>query len=176
MVFVMYGTTAGYDLGTTMILPFIKDPVDQRVALNASGFTWDGNQSWIVFAGGGLFVIWPVVYATALSYFYLPMLAIIVGFFLRPTGYDYRGKSVIQNGNGSGTGDFHQCCAPRILFGFMLGRLNWHSISFEPMTERVFFDATVRPTAFHCSVASSVTMMMHGTLSLPTRSPTQCAR
>ena len=92
MVFVMYGTTAGYDLGTTMILPFIKDPVDQRVALNASGFTWDGNQSWIVFAGGGLFVIWPVVYATALSYFYLPMLAIIVGFFLRPTGYDYRGK------------------------------------------------------------------------------------
>ena len=54
-VLVIYAGTAGYDSGVTMIMPFLRKEIDRRVMLNTSAPTWDGNQTWLVFAGGG----WP---------------------------------------------------------------------------------------------------------------------
>ena len=76
-ILMTYASTAGYDLGITMILPFLKDERDKRVALNVSAPTWDGNQSWIIFAGGALFVVWPLVYSTAFSGIYAGILCIL---------------------------------------------------------------------------------------------------
>lgn len=92
MVLIIYATTAGYDAGITMIMPFLRRETDRRIVLNTSAPVWDGNLSWIVFAGGGLFVVWPVVYSTAFSGMYAAMLCILWSLFFRPTGFDYRGK------------------------------------------------------------------------------------
>lgn len=92
LVLIIYATTAGYDSGITIIMPFLKKEKDRQVVINTSAPVWDGNMTWIVFAGGGLFVIWPVVYATAFSGFYAAMLCILWTTFFRPTGFDYRSK------------------------------------------------------------------------------------
>ena len=91
-VLMVYAATAGFDAGVTMYMPFLRDETDRRVVLNTSAPTWDGNLTWIVFAGGGLFVVWPVVYATAFSGMYSALLLILFSLFLRPPGYEYRNK------------------------------------------------------------------------------------
>ena len=69
VVLVIYATTAGFDFGVTMLMPFLRrkatfveNDEERRVLLNTIAPTWDGNQTWLVFAGGALFVIWPPVY------------------------------------------------------------------------------------------------------------------
>ncbi|EKD91775.1 MAG: cytochrome d ubiquinol oxidase subunit II, partial [uncultured bacterium] len=56
-ILVIYAATAGFDAGVTMYMPFLKSETDRRVVLNTSAPTWDGNLTWLVFAGGGLFVV-----------------------------------------------------------------------------------------------------------------------
>ena len=81
-ILVVYATTAGFDIGITTIMPFLKGETNRRIALNTSAPTWDGNLTWIMFAGGGLFVVWPVVYSTAFSGMYAAILLILFPHFL----------------------------------------------------------------------------------------------
>lgn len=92
MVLIVYACTAGFDIGVTMYMPFLKSEQDRRLILNTSAPTWDGNLTWIVFAGGGLFVVWPAVYSMAFSGLYVAFLIILYSMFLRPPGYEYRNK------------------------------------------------------------------------------------
>ena len=89
-IMIIYSTTAGFDFGVTMIMPFLKKEEDRKLALAASMPTWDGNMTWVVFFGGALFVAWPVVYATAFSGLYFAFFAVLWSTFLRPPGFDYR--------------------------------------------------------------------------------------
>ncbi|MDC0535579.1 cytochrome d ubiquinol oxidase subunit II [Francisellaceae bacterium] len=98
-VLVLYGTTAGHDFGITILMPFeskhkdfSKDDVSRRTMLNTIAPTWDGNQTWLVFAGGCLFGVWSSVYATVFSGLYPALLLVLFSFFLRPPGFDFRGK------------------------------------------------------------------------------------
>ncbi|MFT6834311.1 MAG: cytochrome d ubiquinol oxidase subunit II [Francisellaceae bacterium] len=92
IIFCIYASTAGYDLGVTMIFPWIKDENEKRVVLNTSAPVWDGNNTWIIFLGGLMFVVFPPLYATAFSGLLVAMYFVLWSFFLRPVGYDYRGK------------------------------------------------------------------------------------
>ena len=92
VIFCIYASTAGYDLGVTMIFPWIKNEDERRVVLNTSAPVWDGNNTWIIFLGGLMFVVFPPLYATAFSGLLVAMYFVLWGFFLRPVGYDYRGK------------------------------------------------------------------------------------
>src|SRR5512141_857484 len=75
----------GHDLGVGILLPFAaRDDVERRVAINTVGPHWDGNQVWLITAGGALFAAWPLVYAAAFSGFYWAMLAVLWTLFLRP--------------------------------------------------------------------------------------------
>ncbi|MCH9744063.1 MAG: cytochrome d ubiquinol oxidase subunit II [Gammaproteobacteria bacterium] len=89
-IFVIYSCTAGFDFGMTLIMPFLRKEENRKLALAASMPTWDGNMTWLVFAGGALFVVWPVVYATAFSGLYFAFFAVLWSMFLRPPGFDYR--------------------------------------------------------------------------------------
>lgn len=90
IIMIVYSTTAGFDFGVTMIMPFLKKEEDRKLALAASMPTWDGNMTWVVFFGGALFVAWPVIYATAFSGLYYAFFAVLWTMFLRPPGFDYR--------------------------------------------------------------------------------------
>lgn len=91
-VFIIYSTTAGFDFGVTLIAPWLRTEDNRRLALAASMPTWDGNMTWVVFAGGALFVVWPVVYATAFSGLYFAFFIVLWTMFLRPPGFDYRDR------------------------------------------------------------------------------------
>ena len=68
VLFIGFIVMDGFDLGVAALLPFIaKTDEERRVALNTVGATWEGNQVWLVTAGGALFAAWPLVYAASFS-------------------------------------------------------------------------------------------------------------
>jgi len=83
----------GFDLGVAMLHPFVaRTDGERRVALNAIGPVWEGNQIWFVLGGGAVFAAWPLLYATSFSGFYLAMMLVLIGFILRPVALTFRSK------------------------------------------------------------------------------------
>lgn len=88
-----YFILEGFDYGVGMLLPVIgKTEQDRRAMLTTLGPVWDGNEVWLIVAGGATFAAFPEWYATMFSGFYLPLLLILVGLILRGTGFEYRSK------------------------------------------------------------------------------------
>ena len=91
-----YFVLEGFDFGVGMLMPVLgrgKDgEVRKRVMLNTIGQVWDGNEVWLLTAGGATFAAFPHWYATMFSGLYLPLLIILVALIVRALGFDYRGK------------------------------------------------------------------------------------
>lgn len=88
-----FAVTDGFDMGVGALLPFLgKTDTDRRVMINTVAPHWDGNQVWLITAGGALFAAWPMVYATAFSGFYIALILTLMALFFRPVGFDYRSK------------------------------------------------------------------------------------
>jgi cytochrome d ubiquinol oxidase subunit II len=93
VLFIGFIVMDGFDLGVAALLPFVaKTDDERRVALNTVGATWEGNQVWLVTAGGALFAAWPLVYAASFSVLYIPLMLVLFALFFRPVGFDYRSK------------------------------------------------------------------------------------
>jgi cytochrome d ubiquinol oxidase subunit II len=83
----------GFDLGVGMLLPFIgKKDGERRAMINAIGPTWDGNEVWLLTAGGATFAAFPHWYATMFSGFYLALFLVLIGLILRGISLEYRSK------------------------------------------------------------------------------------
>jgi cytochrome d ubiquinol oxidase subunit II len=83
----------GFDFGVGMLLPFIgKNDTERRTIINAIGATWDGNEVWLLTAGGATFAAFPNWYATMFSGFYLALFLLLVGLIIRGISFEYRSK------------------------------------------------------------------------------------
>lgn len=83
----------GFDFGVGMLMPFLgKDDTRRRVIINTIGPHWDGNEVWLLTAGGATFAAFPHWYATMFSGFYLAFFLILVGLILRAVGIEFRSK------------------------------------------------------------------------------------
>src|SRR5512137_2975125 len=83
----------GFDYGVGILMPFLgKDDAERRGIINSIGPVWDGNEVWMITAGGALFASFPHVYATLFSGFYLALILILVALILRGVGFEFRGK------------------------------------------------------------------------------------
>ncbi|MFG1928591.1 cytochrome d ubiquinol oxidase subunit II [Cryptosporangium sp. NPDC048952] len=83
----------GFDFGVGMLLPVLgRDDTERRVLINTIGPVWDGNEVWLLVAGGATFAAFPEWYATLFSGFYLPLLLILVALIVRGVAFEYRGK------------------------------------------------------------------------------------
>lgn len=83
----------GFDFGVSMLYPILgKDPKERRVMINTIGPTWDGNEVWLITAGGATFAAFPGWYATLFSGLYLPLFLVLVGLILRGISFEYRAK------------------------------------------------------------------------------------
>lgn len=83
----------GFDFGVGMLMPFLgKDDTRRRVIINTIGPHWDGNEVWLLTAGGATFAAFPHWYATMFSGFYLALFLILVGLILRAVGIEFRSK------------------------------------------------------------------------------------
>lgn len=87
-----YAILDGFDLGVGMLHLFPKKDHDRRVMLNAIGPVWDGNEVWLVTAGGALFAGFPDVYATLSSAFYVPIMILLMGLIFRAVAIEFRSK------------------------------------------------------------------------------------
>ena len=83
----------GFDLGVGILLPFVaRDDTERRLVLNSIGPIWDGNEVWLVVAGGVLFAAFPFVYAALLSGFYWAIMLLLIGLILRAVAIEFRSK------------------------------------------------------------------------------------
>lgn len=120
-----FAVTDGFDMGVGALLKVIgRDDTERRILINAVAPHWDGNQVWLITAGGALFAAWPPVYATAFSGFYLAMMLTLAALFLRPIGFDYRSK--LDNAKWRSNWDWALTAGsaiPPIIFGVAFGNL-----------------------------------------------------
>ncbi|GGL16955.1 cytochrome d ubiquinol oxidase subunit II [Mangrovihabitans endophyticus] len=88
-----YFLLEGFDFGVGILLPVLgRDDRTRRLMINTIGPVWDGNEVWVLVAGGATFAAFPEWYATLFSGFFLPLLLILVALILRGVAFEYRGK------------------------------------------------------------------------------------
>jgi cytochrome d ubiquinol oxidase subunit II len=93
LLWAVYFMTDGFDLGIGSLLPFLgKTEEDKRVMVNAMGPLWDGNQVWLLSAGGVTFAAFPRVYAVMFSSLYSALMLILFALILRGVAFEFRGK------------------------------------------------------------------------------------
>ncbi len=123
----------GFDYGVGILLPFLgKDDDDRRVIINAIGPVWDGNEVWLLTAGGAIFAAFPNWYATLFSGFYLALALILVALIARGVAFEFRSKD--KNPKWRATWDW------MIFFGSLIPALLW-GVAFANIVRGVPIDA-----------------------------------
>lgn len=93
VLWIGYFILEGFDFGVGMLLPSVsKNEADRRAVLTTLGPVWDGNEVWLLVAGGATFAAFPEWYATLFSGFYLPLFLILVSLIVRGVAFEYRSK------------------------------------------------------------------------------------
>ena len=93
VLWIGYFVLDGFDLGAGALLPVIgKTEAEKRVVINTLGPLWDGNEVWLLTAGGATFAAFPLWYATMFSGYYLALFLVLVALIIRGVSFEYRGK------------------------------------------------------------------------------------
>ncbi|WP_126630313.1 cytochrome d ubiquinol oxidase subunit II [Dictyobacter alpinus] len=93
ILFIGFFFLEGFDYGVGMLLPFLgKNDVERRLITQSIGPFWDGNEVWLLTAGGALFAAFPNWYATLFSGFYLALMLMLVALILRAVAFEFRNK------------------------------------------------------------------------------------
>ena len=83
----------GFDYGVGMLLPFVaKTDNERRAVINTIGPVWDGNEVWMITAGGAMFAAFPHMYATLFSGFYVALIFMLIGLIIRGVAFEFRSK------------------------------------------------------------------------------------
>src|ERR1700757_5294080 len=91
ILFIGFFFLEGFDYGVGMLLPFLgKTDEERRAIAGAIGPFWDGNEVWLLTAGGAMFAAFPNWYATMFSGFYLALLLILLALIARGVAFEYR--------------------------------------------------------------------------------------
>lgn len=118
VLFVGFFFLEGFDYGVGMLLPFAaKDDDERRMFIGSIGPVWNGNEVWMITAGGALFAAFPHVYATMFSMLYMALFLMLVGLIIRGIALEFRDKH--------DTAIWHSCCDWLICIGSFLPALLW---------------------------------------------------
>jgi len=162
-----YAILDGFDLGAGALHLFLNKEQSRRIALNAIGPVWDGNEVWLVIGGGALFAGFPVAYAAIFSAFYLPFMVFMVGIIFRAVAIEFRSKEPMRWWRNTWDIVYTAACIIITLsLGLMLGNVangipldaekeftgNWHSF-FNPFSVMV-------------AITTLALFMMHGAIYL----------
>ena len=86
----MYVILDGFDLGIALLFPFAKSERERDQMMNSVAPFWDGNETWLVLGGVGLFVVFPRAYAIIMPAFYLPVILMLLGLVFRGVAFEFR--------------------------------------------------------------------------------------
>lgn len=88
-----YVVLDGFDLGIGILFPFIRGEKNKDLAINTVAPVWDGNETWLVLGGGGLYAVFPLAYAVVLPALYAPIIAMLIGLIFRGVAFEFRWRS-----------------------------------------------------------------------------------
>ncbi len=167
-----FAITDGFDMGVLTLLPVVgKSNVERRVMINSIAPHWDGNQVWLLTAGGAIFAAWPTVYAASFSGFYLAMILVLAALFFRPVGFEYRAKIDDQKWrNAWDWGLFVGGFVPSLIFGVAFGNLlQGVPFHFNELNQVTYEGSTLwkllgllNPFALLCGVVSLMMLTTQG--------------
>lgn len=163
-----FAITDGFDMGVLNLLPIVgKSNVERRVMINSIAPHWDGNQVWLLTAGGAIFAAWPTVYATSFFGFYLAMIVVLATLFFRPVGFEYRAKIDDKRWrNAWDWGLFTGGFVPSLIFGVAFGNLlqgvPFHFNDINQITYTGSFFGLLNPFALLCGLVSLMMLTTQG--------------
>lgn len=85
-----YVVLDGFDIGIGILLPWVKKPQHRDVMINSVAPVWDGNETWLILGGGGLFAAFPLAYAVIMPALYAPLIIMLLGLIFRGVVFEYR--------------------------------------------------------------------------------------
>ena len=88
-----YVIVDGFDLGVGILFPCLKTKRDRDVAMNSIAPIWDGNETWLVLGGGGLYAAFPLAYAVILPALYAPLIAMLLALVFRGVAFEFRWRT-----------------------------------------------------------------------------------
>ena len=163
-----YVVLDGFDLGVGSLHLFARGDKDRRIMMNTIGPVWDGNEVWLVTAGGALFAAFPEMYATAFSGFYLAFMLLLFALIFRAVAIEFRSKRTSPAWRG--TWDFLFFLSSLIgafLVGVALGNFAW-GIPLTPLNGHFeyvgSFWSLLHPYAILVGITGVALFMMHGAL------------
>ncbi|TLU76561.1 cytochrome d ubiquinol oxidase subunit II [Mannheimia varigena] len=168
VLLVGFAITDGFTMGVLNLLHVIgKSNVERRIMINTVAPHWDGNQVWLLTAGGALFAAWPTVYATSFSGFYIAMVLVLAALFFRPVGFEYRAK--IDNPKWRNAWDYGLLIGgfvPSLVFGVAFGNLlQGVPFEFNNINQSLYtgtFFGLLNPFALLCGIISLMMLTTQG--------------
>lgn len=162
-----YAILDGFDLGVGVLHLFARNNTERRIHINAIGPVWDGNEVWLLTAGGALFAAFPIVYATTFSAFYLALMLLLAALIFRAVSMEFRGKVDSDAWRRLWDWSFGLgSLLPSILFGVAVGNV-LRGLPLEPGA--VFtgsFLSLLNPYSIVIGLLSLTMFVMHGALYL----------
>ena len=160
-----YAVLDGFDLGVGMLHLFARKDEERRVMLNSIGPVWDGNEVWLVTAGGALFAGFPDIYATMLSAFYMPVMILLAGIIFRAVAIEFRSKEKMAWWRWTWDTVFF---LGSFLIALMLGIVLGNLIRGIPLDDQKEFTGSLEhllhPYALLVGVLAVSLFMMHGSI------------
>jgi len=158
----------GFDYGVGILLPFVaKDDRERRVVVNSIGPFWDGNEVWLLTAGGAIFAAFPHWYATLFSGFYLALFLILVALILRGVAFEFRSKDDSPRWRALWDGAiFFGSFVPSLLWGVAFGNILRGVAINEKMTYVGSFFDLLNPYALVGGLVTLSLFILHGALFL----------
>ena len=88
-----YVVLDGFDLGIGILFPFVKGEKNRDAMMNSVAPIWDGNETWLVLGGGGLFAVFPLAYAVIMPALYTPIIIMLLALVFRGVAFEFRWKT-----------------------------------------------------------------------------------
>ena len=171
VLWIGYFVLEGFDFGVGALLPLVgRTEAERRAVLSTIGPVWDGNEVWLLVAGGATFAAFPDWYATLFSGFYLPLLAILLALIVRGISIEYRSKHHSER--------WLAVCDRAIFVGSVLPAFLW-GVAFANIVRGVPIDRSgeftgtvldlLNPFALLAGCATLAGFMLHGAIYLTIR-------
>ena len=168
VLFIGFFFLEGFDYGVGILLPFLsKDDKERRQIINAIGPHWDGNEVWLLTAGGATFAAFPNWYATMFSGFYLALILMLLALISRAVAFEYRSKHHTYSWRNSWDWViFFGSFTPALLWGIAIANLiRGVPIDAEMNYVGTFF-SLLNPYGLVGGIAAVLVFMLHGSLFL----------
>ncbi len=162
-----YAILDGFDLGAGAWHLFLRKEKSRRIALNAIGPVWDGNEVWLVIGGGALFAGFPVVYANIFSAMYIPFMLFLAFLIFRAVAIEFRSKEPMPWWRHSWDLAYS---VSSIMLAVLLGVVLGNVLSGMRIGENFLYQGSwlrfLNPYALMVGVTTLALFMMHGAIYL----------